>query len=110
MEYISVNDILSLGNNNKDPKDRDLIRKVDYQTNQDKWIKENDIQVEDKVKVIRKSEGYENGWNNNWLPAMDILIGKTLMISSILSDSDGILLEEYRWAVPYFVLEKCKLS
>lgn len=88
--------------------------------NEEEYLKaqaECGIEVGDMVKVLRKAEGGENGWNNSWvgkshLPddndiRMDGMIGQIFEVLGI--DGHGISLEDSGgadWGFPYFVLEK----
>lgn len=67
------------------------------------------LKVGDWVKVIRKAEDCEAGWDNVWPYTNNHLEGKTGRISE-LQDCKGICvyIPEYDdwWAFPYFVLEK----
>lgn len=88
-----------------------IIRKkgLTYEERQAEWMKANNIKVGDKVKVIRKCESGENGWDDTWLRIMDIAVGKVLKIIGE-PRTVGILLEVEGFSrgayFPYFVLEK----
>ena len=64
------------------------------------------LEIGDTVKVLRKAKDYEWGWDNDWSPKMNDMIGLEYRIESI--GSEGILLISssgyYRF--PFFVLEK----
>jgi len=70
------------------------------------------LKVGDRVKVIRKADSYEKGWNNSWVPKMDKYLG---CIGIIVKDAKefgfrvkfecpGGIFRPYNY--PYFVLEK----
>ena len=68
------------------------------------------LKVCDKVRVIRKAEDYEDGWDNNWVGAyMDDFVGR---IGKIVGERPcagfRVFCEELnvRLWFPYFVLEK----
>jgi hypothetical protein len=67
------------------------------------------IEVGDKVKVLRKAEDGEMGWDNSWARSMDNFIGHVGTISNI-DGSNGCRVNftepvEDRFAFPFFVLE-----
>ncbi len=75
------------------------------------------IKVGDRVRVTRKAEDGENGWNNSWagmengpLPGMDAYIGVEGEVVADLDDYGfGIKIEDceaFGYAFPYFILEK----
>ena len=67
------------------------------------------LKVGDKVKILRRAEAEEEGWNNDWCESMNEFIGK---IGKVISNQGeaGIKVEvcEFNnwWYFPYFVLEK----
>lgn len=65
------------------------------------------LKVGDYVKVTRKAEDYEVGWNSFWLGEMDSLVGH---IYTILHDEGeegfGIKVHSTNYILPWFVLEK----
>ena len=68
------------------------------------------LKVCDKVRVIRKAEDYEDGWDNTWVGThMDDFVGR---IGKIVGERPCagflVLCEELnaRHQFPYFVLEK----
>jgi len=87
---------------------------MSYVTDQDKWIKEVNLQVGDKVLVVASAERYANGWMNSW-HYDTMLSGEALEVGSIYqnniaelgiglrcsnSDTPGI------YGYPFFVLVK----
>ncbi len=71
------------------------------------------FKVGDKVKVLRKAENGENGWNNIWVPIMDKYIGKTCVVVDNKNENgfglilqDDSLRDDIRFSFPHFVLEK----
>lgn len=67
------------------------------------------LQVGDKVKVLRSAESYRDGWDNTWTSSMHDAIGKTCTVK-IIDKRSGIYFEEsdnldYCW-FPAHVLEK----
>ena len=77
-----------------------------------KFQKKSGLKAGDKVKVLRKAEYMELGWNECWLDFKDKFIGKTFTITKVTGT--GIVLK-YRkadpcsWHFPYFILEKVPL-
>ena len=67
------------------------------------------LKVGDIVKISRKAEDYEDGWDNWWSEYADTWVGKT---GKIIRDCKGggfkVFCEEKNnwWLFPYFVLEK----
>ena len=81
-----------------------------YSERAKKWIKENDLKVNDYVKVTRKAEIYEDGWDSLWNDSMTDYIGKALKVLAINSLRGLISLEcdDAVYDFPYFVLEKAE--
>lgn len=86
-----------------------IIRKKEpsYAERQEKWIKENDLEVGDLVRVTREAEDNEGGWDCYWAPRMTALVGSVLKVKKIDEES-GIVIptENGDLFFPYFVLEK----
>lgn len=81
-------------------------------TEQEKYIEGHrncGIKVGDRVRVTRKAEYEEDGWNNCWGEGMDEFVGETVIV---LVDWENygfrcILPEgNEAFGFPYFVLEK----
>lgn len=69
------------------------------------------LKVGDKVKVLRKAEDDENGWEAWWLPEMDNFIGNTFEIIDECKAEGFVLIDNYtkeNFSFPYFVLEKAE--
>ena len=78
-----------------------------YREKQKQWIKENNIKIGDKVKIIKKSFEGDNGWNLCWIAIMDTVINNTGIITSIETDSIGIEVTNVGiFYYPYHILEK----
>ena len=60
------------------------------------------IKVGDKVKVLRKADNYEMGWQMPWDVKMDEFIGKECIVT-IDYDSDGFFIKGSMF--PFFCLE-----
>ena len=86
-----------------------VIEKKSYKERQAEWIKENNLKPGDKVRILRKTEDYENGWQNGWTHSMEGSIGE---ICTVIEDCgcDGIEVKSSQgtWGYPYFVLEKAE--
>ena len=89
-----------------------MPRKVSYLTGHKKC----GIKVGDKVKVKRKAESYELGWNNSWAGDMDSAVGR-IGIVTVDNGQCGFELkfrptkskvDPTEYAFPYYVLEKVK--
>lgn len=86
-----------------------IVKKEEpYSERAKKWIKENDLKVNDYVKVTRKAEIYEDGWDSLWNDSMTDYIGKALKVLAINSLRGLISLDcdDTVYDFPYFVLEK----
>ena len=79
-----------------------------YAERQAEWIKANDINVGDKVRITRKARDCESGWGNVWTPSMDRFIGEICEVTSIGAKPYGLTIKEddESFCFPYFVLEK----
>lgn len=79
-----------------------------YAERQAAWIKENNVKVGDKFKVLRKAEDYEQGWGIDWADKMDYLVNKIIKIDEIDTNrgTNNGLHSTNDWYFPYFVLEK----
>lgn len=58
-------------------------KSVIYAEKQQKWINKHNIKVGDKVRITRKAESRENGWNACWVSSMDKNVKKTGIITTI---------------------------
>ena len=66
------------------------------------------IKVGDTVKVLRKANSHEMGWNNKWTVEMDEFVGMTFIVEDLRA-ADGIGLMQGNcgpYNFPFFVLEK----
>lgn len=83
-------------------------KEVPYSDRAKRWIEENDLKVGDYVKVLRKTELYENRWGSFWVDEMGDYISKALKVLAINSLNGLICLEcdDTGYDFPYFVLEK----
>ena len=65
----------------------------------------------DIVKVLRRAQGYEMGWDSFWTPYMDKFVGKECIVTSD-NGVYGFLLQKSEYPLelhfPFFVLEKIK--
>lgn len=78
-----------------------------YKEKQEQWIRENNIKIGDRVKIIKKSFNGNNGWNVYWAMFMNSAINKTGIITNI--DNEGIEIDVTNigvWWFPYHVLKK----
>ena len=65
------------------------------------------LKVGDKVKIIKKTEDYEQGWATKWNPEMDKYIGLSTKITECV-EHFGFKLELCVYLFPYFVLNSRK--
>lgn len=82
--------------------------KMYYAERQCKWIKENDIKLGNKVRVIRETEDFEDGWSAFGEDEKDELVGKVFTIQEI-DEHRGIgclVCPKYLRFFPYFILKK----
>lgn len=79
-----------------------------YLVSSKKWVEDNNLEVGDYVKVLRKTEPFEKRWGGFWVDNMSNYIGKTLKVLAINKLNGLISLEcDYiGYNFPYFVLEK----
>lgn len=85
-------------------------KKPSYEERQAEWIKENNIKIGDKVRILRTFSSGEDGCSVPINPEgkMDCLVGTIGEISGISSGSIGVHDDKrnHSWRWPYFVLEK----
>jgi hypothetical protein len=81
---------------------------MSYESDQDKWIREVNLKVGDKVLVVVSAESHANGWENAWMPEMSEAVGKTLLIEwdNVNCGVDGIACSKTDYRYPFFVLVK----
>lgn len=80
-----------------------------YKERQAEWVTKNDIQIGDKVRILRKAKGGEDGWPNQWNRYMNDEVGTVGRIIDIDGYHGlGVNFEkaDCAWYFPYFVLEK----
>lgn len=82
--------------------------KKSYKKRQAEWVKENDIRIGDRVRLIRAASDREDGWPNAWPDTVNKWVGKMLEVKNI---NDGNIAcynpDADDWfGFPYFVLEK----
>ena len=68
------------------------------------------LKVCDKVRVIRKAEDYEDGWEARWVPGMSECVGDTGIIEAI-HETFGVRVKTDNYGehyFPYFALEKAE--
>jgi len=80
------------------------VKELDYAERQANWVKENNVKVGDKVKVMRSIVDCEEfTWPNTWNSTMEANIGNILTITSWFSQG---IRHTGSYAYPFFVLEK----
>ena len=73
-----------------------------------KMAKASGIQVGDTVKVLRRAQSYEMGWDNAWPVKMDMYVGKTGVVKKNKIHAGFAVQfpnDEASWDFPFFVLE-----
>ena len=82
-------------------------KSVIYAKKQKQWIKNHNIKVGDKVRIIRKTNPRENGWEIHWISSMDDTVKKIGIITKINNWGIKISVENTigLW-YPYHVLKK----
>ena len=84
-----------------------VAKSIIYTEKQKQWIKNHNIKVGDKVRIIRKADPQENGWEIPWESAMNNTIKKIGIITKISNRGIKISIENtIGWWYPYHVLEK----
>ena len=82
-------------------------KSVIYAEKQKQWIKKHNIKIGDKVRIIRKTDPQENGWEIRWISSMNNTIKKIGIITEISNQGIKISVENtIGWWYPYHVLEK----
>lgn len=84
----------------------------EYVKLQDVWLKATDIKKGDWVKVTRKADSHESGWNNSWTPGMDAVVEMFVRVVGV-RDSNGIKVATSNFSfpscrLPFFILEPAK--
>lgn len=84
----------------------------EYVKMQDMWLKATDIKKGDWVKVTRKADSHESGWNNVWTPDLDTIVGTFVRVVGV-RDSNGIEVGTSNFSfpscrLPFFILEPAK--
>lgn len=76
-------------------------------TKEEKYIKDQmecEIEVGDRVRVLRKARSHVRGWGTSWIYEMDKSVGKILKVEGKYSET-GFRLPD-GCCYPFFVLEK----
>lgn len=84
---------------------------ADYQIRQQKFIEENGLNIGDKVKITRKANDWEEGWNNIWTYGMDEAFDEVGTIEEFEKEGFGIRINfselfYHHFSYPYFIIEK----
>ena len=84
-----------------------VIKEKTYKERQDEWLRANGIREGDKLRIVRKAESHEDGWDDTWEPGMNNEVGN---IGHVVVDNGDKGIAVYAkcgsWNYPYFVLEK----
>jgi hypothetical protein len=65
------------------------------------------LKVGDRVRVLRKAEGYEGGWVGSWVEDMDETVGHQFTVHADYAiNGFSFIKDGYEWRFPHFVLEK----
>ncbi len=66
---------------------------------------ESGLKLGDRVRITRKADSHEQGWDNGWEPKpMDDAVGKIVIVKEVTSVGIGFV--GYPCWYPYFILEK----
>ena len=76
------------------------------------WIRDNNVKVGDYVKITRKAQDYENGWDNVWSSEMDEYVGKIVKVlrTDIYEEGISLSCSGTCYFFPYFVLKKVNVQ
>jgi hypothetical protein len=81
-----------------------------YKTLENLWVKQVGLKQGDYVKVLFEVPSYAQGWSNSFTSTMEYVVGKTLRVDSLNTNSTGIALALSdsigTQSFPYFCLEK----
>lgn len=81
----------------------------EYVRLQDVWLKAAGVKVGSWVKVTRKADSHESGWNNLWSSAMDAVVGTFVQVLGSW-DTNGIEVASGKFSppsyrLPFFILD-----
>ena len=79
-----------------------------YEKRQDEWVRENNLKVGDKVRVIGEADSYQDNWCDVWVDEMHSYVGNVCTVVRV-DGEHGIILKHTcvaRYSFPYFVLDK----
>ena len=81
----------------------------EYVRLQDMWLKAAGVKVGSWVKVTRKADSHESGWNNLWSSAMDAVVGTFVQVLGSW-DTNGIEVASGKFSppsyrLPFFILD-----
>lgn len=73
------------------------------------WLEATGVKKGDWVKVTRKAESHESGWNNSWTPGMDAVVGTFVQVLGSW-DTNGIEVASGKFSppsyrLPFFILD-----
>ena len=89
-----------------------IVKRITYGDLERKWVKDNDVKAGDYVKITRKAQSFEDGWDNVWSSEMDEYVGKIVKVLRTDIPGEGISLScsGSCYFFPYFVLEKVNVQ
>ena len=79
-----------------------------YEKRQDKWVRENNLKVGDKVRVVGEADSHQDDWCDVWVEDMYSYVGNVCTVMGFEGEQ-GIQLKHTcvsYYSFPYFVLEK----
>lgn len=85
---------------------KDMNIEEAYKVLQAQWVKDNNVEVGDTVRVLRKAKTNELGWQNTWTPFMKS--GQTLRVKSISINNVNLDVTPWGLGYPFFCLEFVK--
>lgn len=89
-----------------------IVKRITYGDLERKWVKDNDVKAGDYVKITRKAQDYENGWDNVWSSKMDEYVGKIVKVlrTDIYEEGISLSCSGTCYFFPYFVLKKVNVQ
>lgn len=76
-----------------------------YKRLQNRWVKELQLKVGDKVKIMYAVPDKTCGWDNTWLDCMTDFVGKTGEVTRFSEYGIQVSIGDYDYNYPFFVLK-----
>jgi len=84
---------------------RDEIRRA-YQNMQESF----NVNVGDQLRILRKADNFELGWESFWTAEMDELVGHIVTVDSFDTNSLLVSYSMKTWSIPFFICEKINVQ